>query len=379
MSIINYPNKYIPKDNKEKIFIYLAGDTKQELIDYILDNIKTYLNNNIDKIIFFYNPSNNINNQKDEEIEDIIKWENEIIIKSDIFTIFFDENNNNNNYYQLGRYLSFFHEIYNESLSKHFIISYKKDFKNLLFLKTQIKIAIKDLLEPIEINEISEYSKLILNKLKNLYEKTDQFIKHEIVRTPEEIYWSTNLNKNVKKVFCQSPWPKSQIDIGILGKYGVGKTKIYIWFAEGRYARYYNDCIGGNSHICQVEINNKKFIVNFEDTGSQEKFCLDSLLTRYTRNKNCIIFVFDITDRNSFDLIKNKCNPLNVKSNKQNNLYILVGNKSDLKFQRTVSYEEADFLADKHKMKYFEVSVKSGENMQRLCNFVYFNLSNNLQ
>ena len=158
----------------------------------------------------------------------------------------------------------------------------------------------------------------------------------------------------------------------------MGKTKIYTWFVEGRYSRYYNDTIGGNSAIYQVEINNKKFIVNFEDTGSQERFNVDSLLTRYPRNKNCIIFVFDITDRNTFDEIKNKYNPLNIKSNSQNNLYILVGNKSDLKYQRIVSYEEADFLADKHKMKYFEVSVKSGENMQRLCNFVYFNLSKNL-
>jgi len=104
--------------------------------------------------------------------------------------------------------------------------------------------------------------------------------------------------------------------------------------------------------IYQVEINNKNFIVHFEDTGSQERFIADSLLTSYARNKNCIIFVFDITDRKSFDEIKNKYNPLKVKSNSQNNIYILVGNKSDLKYQRTVSYEEVDFLADKHKMKY---------------------------
>ena len=76
--------------------------------------------------------------------------------------------------------------------------------------------------------------------------------------------------------------------------------------------------------------------------------------------------------------LKNEYNPLKIKSDKQNNLYILVGNKLDLIYQRTVTYEEADCLADEFKMKYFEVSVKTGENMQRLCNYVYFNLSKNL-
>ena len=61
--------------------------------------------------------------------------------------------------------------------------------------------------------------------------------------------------------------------------------------------------MGGNSAIYQVEINNKNFIVSFEDTGTQEKFGSNAL-TRYPKNKNCIIFVFDITDRKSLDEIK---------------------------------------------------------------------------
>ena len=70
--------------------------------------------------------------------------------------------------------------------------------------------------------------------------------------------------------------------------------------------------------------------------------------------------------------LKNEYNPLKIKSDKQNNLYILVGNKLDLIYQRTVTYEEADCLADEFKMKYFEVSDKSGENMQRIRQFCLF-------
>ena len=42
-----------------------------------------------------------------------------------------------------------------------------------------------------------------------------------------------------------------------------------------------------------------------------------------------------------------------------------------MKFERTVTYEEGDIFADENNMKYFEVSAKSGENMERLCNYIY--------
>ena len=67
--------------------------------------------------------------------------------------------------------------------------------------------------------------------------------------------------------------------------------------------KIYKSVIGGNSDIYQVEINNKNFIVSFEDIGAQETF-YPIRLTRYPKNKNCIIFVFDITDRKGLDEIK---------------------------------------------------------------------------
>ncbi len=62
----------------------------------MINNINNYINSNLDRIILF-NPNieNNSNNKKNEEIEDKIKWEKENIIKTDIFTIFFDGNDNN--------------------------------------------------------------------------------------------------------------------------------------------------------------------------------------------------------------------------------------------------------------------------------------------
>ena len=42
MEIIQAPNQYHQNDNKDRIFIYLAGSVKQELIEYIKNNISNY-------------------------------------------------------------------------------------------------------------------------------------------------------------------------------------------------------------------------------------------------------------------------------------------------------------------------------------------------
>ena len=237
-------------------------------------------------------------------------------------------------------------------------------------------------IKPIEefiFNEMSEYGELILKKIENLYKKTNQFTKKNVIEDVNTHchYWSDSLNPIVKKVFCRSPWPKSQFRIGILGKYGIGKTALFRWFYEGRYCRFYENTIGGAFTLYQVEINNKNFIIGFDDTGGQEKFGADCCRS-FIKNNNYAILVFDITERKSFDEIKKRYYPFIQGSENLKNNCVLVGNKLDLNYERKVSYEEAEFFADEKKMKYFEVSVKSGLNMQRLFNYIHYYLSKNI-
>ncbi len=389
MNIIQSPNKYIPNDNFDKIFIYLSGtiisnsNWQKDLIDYIKNNIQKYSIEKPDKIVLFNPRKENVNNNSsEEEIKEQIKWENENIRKSDIFTIFLDEvelSNDNKVFYELGRYLKLFQEIYNDNINDHFLICYKKGYKQSTYLKEIISSDTKDILKPIEINEMSEYGELILKKIENLYKKTNQFTKKNVIEDVNTHchYWSESLNPMVKKVFCQSPWPKSQFKIGILGKYGIGKTALFRWFYEGRYCRVYEYTIGGAFTLYQVEINNKNFIIGFDDTGGQEKFGADCCRS-FIKNNNYAILVFDITERKSFDEIKKRYYPFIQGSENLKNNCVLVGNKLDLNYERKVSYEEAEFFADEKKMKYFEVSVKSGLNMQRLFNYIHYYLSKNI-
>ncbi len=49
---------------------------------------------------------------------------------------------------------------------------------------------------------------------------------------------------------------------------------------------------------------------------------------------------------------------------------ILVGNKSDLVNTRAIDYEEAEQLALRHKMRYFETSAISNDNVKAMFNFM---------
>ena len=369
MEIIQAPNKFNKNDDKDRILIYLGGSVNHELIDYIRNNISNYPIKFINKIVLF-NSIYNLENKSDEEINEYYKWENDYIKKSDILSILFDNNENNKYYYQLGLYLSFFYDTYKININNHFILAYTAESKNALYLNAQVKLVVKNLIKPIKVNNIPSYADIILKKIDELYQMTDTFVKHNVIHTEEEHYWSIHLGPYIKKLFCQAPWPKSNYSISIRGLYGIGKTRIYRWISEGRFCKIYENYIGGNSALYLVEINNKKFIVDFEDTGSQEKFNVYQM--NRLKNKSCILLVFDITNRKSFDEIKNVIYP-EFKCNKNNNnlFNILIGSKLDLKNERNVAYEEGEIFAEENNMKYFEVSSKSGENMERLCTYIY--------
>ena len=140
MNIIQSPNKYISNDNFNRIFIYLSGSTtnnsnwQKDLIDHIKNNIQKCCIEKPDKIVLFNPRKEGINNNNvcEEEIKEQIKWENENIKKSDIFTILLDETELSNDikaFYELGRHLKTFQEIYNDNINDHFLICYKKGYK----------------------------------------------------------------------------------------------------------------------------------------------------------------------------------------------------------------------------------------------------------
>ena len=71
------------------------------------------------------------------------------------------------------------------------------------------------------------------------------------------------------------------------------------------------------------------------------------------------MIVFDLTNRKSFDSVEQWLDSLRDHGD-PDVVKVLVGNKLDLAAKRKVSKEEAQALAEKHRMVYIEVSAKEG-------------------
>ena len=95
------------------------------------------------------------------------------------------------------------------------------------------------------------------------------------------------------------------------------------------------------------------------DTAGQEKY--RSITKNFIRNADGIIFVFDLSDKDSFKNIKDWL--ITTDEVKNNFQKILVGNKLDLP-KREIEKEIAEKYSENHGMNYFETSAKDGTNVE---------------
>jgi len=118
-------------------------------------------------------------------------------------------------------------------------------------------------------------------------------------------------------------------------------------------------CVLNWSHVNkEFIINERKYIANIWNGPGQERFKSPSKL--YLKNANIIILVYDITNRQTFydlsysiDIIKDLCD---------NYIGAIVGNKSDLYMNESVSEEEAREFAERIGFKFALVSAKNDKN-----------------
>ena len=121
--------------------------------------------------------------------------------------------------------------------------------------------------------------------------------------------------------------------------------------------------IGVDFKLKNIEIDSKKIKLQIWDTAGQERF--KTITTSYYKGAHAILVVFDITDRDSFDHVRNWMADID-KFAKEGVLRILVGNKCDLAHSRQVSMEEAKEIANKYGIKYIETSAKDTINIDDL-------------
>jgi len=157
--------------------------------------------------------------------------------------------------------------------------------------------------------------------------------------------------------------PNAQIRIKLLiiGDSAVGKTSMLLKYTDNFFPESHLATIGVEFKTKEVEYNGYNIELQVWDTAGQERF--KSITKSFFRNANGIIFVYDITQKNTFKNVKDW-----IKDSEVNDFgfqRILVGNKIDLQNKRQVSLEDAKEWADKKNMEVIETSAKTGANIDK--------------
>lgn len=97
------------------------------------------------------------------------------------------------------------------------------------------------------------------------------------------------------------------------------------------------------------------------DTAGQERF--RTITSSYYRGAHGIIVVFDVTDQESFNNVKQWLNEIDRYANENVNK-LLVGNKCDLEDKRVVEQSTAQAFAEEIGIPYIETSAKNATNVE---------------
>nr|AXS78234.1 ras-related protein rab-1a [Anisakis simplex] len=148
----------------------------------------------------------------------------------------------------------------------------------------------------------------------------------------------------------------------LIGDSGVGKSCLLLRFADDTYTESYISTIGVDFKIRTIELDGKTIKLQIWDTAGQERF--RTITSSYYRGAHGIIVVYDITDQESFNNVKQWLQEIDRYACENVNK-LLVGNKCDLTTKRAVEFNSAKEYADQLGIPFLETSAKSATNVEQ--------------
>ena len=149
----------------------------------------------------------------------------------------------------------------------------------------------------------------------------------------------------------------------LIGDLGVGKSCVILRYVEGDFPGNIMSSIGVDFKTKQIDLDDRLIKLQIWDTAGHEKF--RTITTSYYKSAHAIIILYDITQKASFDHIRNWITEID-KFGKQGVLKVIVGNKLDMENNRKITKEAAENLALKYGIKLWEVSAKDNTNIEEM-------------
>lgn len=150
----------------------------------------------------------------------------------------------------------------------------------------------------------------------------------------------------------------------ILGEVKVGKTSIVNRLCNNRFSEDYMVTIGGSYLQKRLFISSQEFMYHLWDCCGDERYA--SLLPVIWKDAKAVLYVYDISNPESFHKISNWRKALLEVVDKEKISEGIVGNKSDLKGENCndyIDFNEAKNFANENEMIFGEISAKNGDGI----------------
>lgn len=154
-----------------------------------------------------------------------------------------------------------------------------------------------------------------------------------------------------------------QFKIGLVGSKGAGKTSLFSRYVDNNFSEEYRSIIGGvdfKAKTISVDFNRVKLDIWDYSSDMRSGSYYDTGCTHA-----CII-VFDVTNGDSFNAIRDYQEKAKKCIDSGGAIYFLVATKCDLKNERKIGYDIGRQHADRFGFHYVETSAKTGENVDAL-------------
>ncbi|OMJ88521.1 hypothetical protein SteCoe_9562 [Stentor coeruleus] len=154
------------------------------------------------------------------------------------------------------------------------------------------------------------------------------------------------------------------VKVTFLGDVGCGKSSIIARFISNTFELSNATTVGACSYNKSLNISGKNINFYLWDTAGQEKY--RSISKMLYRDARAVVLVYDCCSRGSFQSLESWHNSV-METAPSNIIIIIVGNKKDFENEYIqVSEEEAEEYAKKIGASIYQVSAKTGENIDMI-------------
>ena len=272
-------------------------------------------------------------------------------------------------------------------MTEHYTLKPVKDiiskinFKKYPYLKIIIVVNKSDITKKEEGEGIEGFDKdnsnlnidYIIISLKtgdNLEELLIQIYQEINSDSPEKNLLPINLvSKSIYKYNAQIKY-EGEFSLILSGASTVGKTCFLKRYLENIHNDRLIGTIGIDEKILNLKIKEIYYRLTIWDTAGAERF--RSLSKKYYKNVDGALIFFDVSDENSFNNVVNVMRDIKENSNRIIPIY-MIGNKID-EDKEIITKEEKKRLAQKLKVRYFEISNELNLNVNEVMSRIIFEI-----